>query len=61
MAIQDPSRNKKILESLGMSESTYDFSNMKKLFKKKIIKKNGIGRGYSTSRRSIKPYFAYQF
>ncbi|CAI2365299.1 unnamed protein product [Moneuplotes crassus] len=54
LAIQDPDRNKKILESLGMSESAYDFSAMKKLFKKKIVNKGPLGRALSTSRRTIK-------
>lgn len=53
--IQDPDNNRKILESLGMSESAYDFGLMKKLFKKKIFKKSGIGRGYSKTRRSLRP------
>jgi len=38
-AIRDPDKNRKVLESLGMSESTYDFSLLKKLFKNKVFKK----------------------
>jgi hypothetical protein len=37
-AIRDPDTNRKLLESLGMSESTYDFTKMKKLFKNKNFK-----------------------
>ena len=54
-AIKDPDTSKKMLQSLGMSESTYDFSQMKKLFKKKNFGKPGVMTAQTRSRKSLQP------
>lgn len=54
-AISDPDANRRILESLGMTESTYDFTKMKKLFKNKNFKKTGVMTAFSKTRRSLNP------